>query len=197
MGRYSGSKPATQRNGVNPLWVGILVGMVIGAGMAAIFTWYMMKSPSPYLKKQPVADAVDHPAEPVPAVSPAEQSSGKPRFEFYNVLTDKDGSKSPATSRQTGKESAPAAKPSAGKTMVTYVPHILQVGSFTKVEDAEKLKAKLALIGAEAFVQTASVEDKGVFYRVRLGPYKSEEEMNRTRNFLTQNDIDSTPMRAK
>jgi len=194
MGRYSGSKPATQRNGMNPLWAGILVGIVIGAGMAAVVTWYMMKSPSPYLKKQPVADMMKLQPETVPAASVSE----KPRFEFYNVLADNESSKSSVPSRQASKDHpAEKAKPVGSKAMVTFEPHILQVGSFTKAEDAEKLKARLALIGAEAHVQSATVPDKGIYYRVRLGPYKSEEEMSRARNFLKQNELDSTPMRAK
>lgn len=195
MGRYSGGKPATQRNGVNPLWAGILVGIVIGAGMAAVVTWYMMKSPSPYLKKQPVADMMKLQPETVP---PAASVSEKPRFEFYNVLADNESSKSSVPSRQASKDHpAEKAKPVGGKAMVIFEPHILQVGSFTKAEDAEKLKARLALIGAEAHVQSATVPDKGIYYRVRLGPYKSEEEMSRARNFLKQNELDSTPMRAK
>ena len=73
---------------------------------------------------------------------------------------------------------------------------MLQAGSFSSAADAEKLKARLALIGAEAHIQTASLPE-GMRYRVRLGPYKNEDEMKRVRNFLKQNEIDSTPMRAQ
>ncbi len=73
----------------------------------------------------------------------------------------------------------------------------MQAGSFPKADDAEKLKAKLALLGVEASVQSATIPDKGVWYRVRVGPYKSAEELNRARNFLKQNGVDSTPIRAQ
>jgi len=85
----------------------------------------------------------------------------------------------------------------ANKTASAYEPQILQAGSFSTVNDAEKLKAKLALLGVEANIQTAIIPDKGVWYRVRLGPYKSADDLNRASSFLKQNGVDSTPMRAQ
>ena len=206
MSRYTGNKTAAApRKGGNPLWVGIFIGMVVGVGMAAGLTWYMMKSPSPFLQKEQAADAAKSlppagaalPNAPSAAASSG-ANNGKPRFEFYNVLTDKQGTKTTAPAKQMDKDRpAEKAKPADSKPVVAYAPQILQVGSFSSVGDAENLKAKLALIGVEAHIQTASVPDKGVRYRVRLGPYKNEDEMNRARNFLKQNEVDSTPMRAQ
>ena len=80
---------------------------------------------------------------------------------------------------------------------ISYEPQILQAGSFSNAEDAENLKAKLALLGVVANVQSATIPEKGVWYRVRLGPYNTADEMNHARNFLKQNGVDSTPMRAQ
>jgi len=194
-----GNKSAAQPKTGSQMWIGIVIGMVIGTGMATIFTWYMMKSPSPFLKNNPVAEAIKSlpPATTeIPDTTKAAETSGasnaKPRFEFYNVLTDKKSAERDAPVKQTEK-----AKPVESKPTVAYTPQILQVGSFSNAGDAEKLKAKLAMIGAEAHLQTANVPDKGVYYRVRLGPYKSEDEINRARSFLKQNGMDGTPMRAQ
>lgn len=196
MSRYAGNKSASG-NGSSQVWAGIFVGMVIGAGMAAVFSWYMMKSPSPLLNKgQPAAT----PSPGAPANPPAQTASEKTRFEFYNVLTDK-AQKGAAPAKQTNQEKQVAqskpAEATPAEAKMTYTPKILQVGSFSTAVDAEKLKARLAMIGAESHIQTANVPDRGVYYRVRLGPYKSEEELNRARNFLKQNDLESTPMRAQ
>ena len=43
----------------------------------------------------------------------------------------------------------------------------------------DNLKARLALSGWEASVQTATLPDKSVRYRVRLGPYDNADELNR------------------
>jgi cell division protein FtsN len=190
MSRYSGGKTGGPGGGSSQVWAGIFVGMVIGAGMAAVLVWYMMKSPSPLLHKEQPATPPATTAMPAPPS--AQQSNDKPRFEFYNVLADKSP-KSTAPVKQSNQQT----RQDDGKAATNYPPHILQVGSFSTSVDAEKLKARLALIGAESHIQTANVPDRGVYYRVRLGPYRSEEELNRARNFLKQNDLDGTPMRAQ
>ena len=60
----------------------------------------------------------------------------------------------------------------------------LQAGSFAGASDAENLKARLALAGWEAEVQAATLSDKGVRYRVRLGPYDNTDELNRVKGEL-------------
>ena len=66
--------------------------------------------------------------------------------------------------------------------------YLLQAGAFKGQEDAEGMKAKLALIGFEARIVTAEVN--GVtFYRVRVGPYGQIDDMNRARSRLAENGI--------
>ena len=209
MSRNSGSKPAASSNGVNPLWTGILVGLIVGVALAAGLTWYLMKSPSPFLQKEQLT--VNPPAEAAKPAAPAENSastpkspaaapgetSGKPRFEFYKVLTDKQDATVAAPAKRADRPKAGDSKVADTKPATAYEPHVLQAGSFPKADDAEKLKAKLALLGVEANVQSATIPDKGVWYRVRLGPYKSERDLNSARSFLKQNGVDATPMRAQ
>lgn len=207
MSRNPGYKPAASRNGVNPLWTGILIGMLVGIGIAAGLTWYLMKSPSPLLQQEqvivtPSAEAAK-PAAPAEAAKPAPkpavsgESGGKPRFEFYKVLTDKQDAAVAAPAKRADKPKIEDNKATVAKPVTAYEPHLLQAGSFPKADDAEKLKARLALLGIEASVQSAAIPDKGTWYRVRLGPYKSEGELNSARNFLKQNGVDATPMRAQ
>ncbi len=207
MSRNTGNKSGgARKGGGSPLLTGILVGMVIGVAMAAGLAWFIMKSPSPFVQSEQVvkppvaAKPQTQPAAVVPsaahsaqsAVAPASGVSGdKPRFEFYKVLTDKQDtavapSAKPADKPQT--ESKPAA---------ISGPQFLQAGSFSNVADAEKVKARLAMMGIEASIQTATIPDKGVWHRVRLGPYKSADEMNKVRATLKQNGIDATPIRAQ
>lgn len=209
MSRNTGSRPSASRNGVNPLWTGILVGMVVGVCLAAGLTWYLMKSPAPFLHKEqvtanppaeaakPAASAETAASAPKPSTTARGESGGKPRFEFYKVLTDKQDATVAAPAKRADNSKAADNKAADNKPSAAYEPHLLQAGSFPKADDAEKLKAKLALLGVEASVQSATIPDKGVWYRVRVGPYKSAEELNRVRNFLKQNGVDSTPIRAQ
>lgn len=210
MSRNAGNRSAAPRKSGNPLLTGILVGMVIGVGMAAGLAWYLMKSPSPFVQKErviakPSADAAKPAAPAGPAASetpPVAAASGvaegKPRFEFYKVLTDKQDATvtapppKPADKPQPAKPQTADSKPAAGDE-----PYFLQAGSFSNADDAEKLKARLALLGIESSTQTATIPDKGVWHRVRLGPYKNADEMNKARNLLKQNGVEATPMRAQ
>ena len=83
------------------------------------------------------------------------------------------------------------------KPLAVGDPHFLQAGSFSKADDAAKIQARLALLGLESSIQTATIPDKGVWYRVRLGPYKDMDELNRTRDSLKQNGVEATPTRTQ
>jgi len=203
MSRNTGNKSAAPRKSGNPLLTGILVGMVIGVGMAAGLAWYIMKSPSPFVQKEP-ANAkppveIAKPAAPTRNATPNAPAAasgvvdGKPRFEFYKVLTDKQDAAVPAKPA----DKPQPAKAAESKPAAANEPYFLQAGSFSNADDAEKLKARLALLGIEASTQTAAIPDKGVWHRVRMGPYKNTDEMNRARNLLKQNGVDATPMRAQ
>lgn len=203
MSRNTGNKPSAPRKGGSPLLTGLLVGMVIGVAMAAGLAWFIMKTPSPFVPNDQVvvkppaaAKAPVQPAAVVPgaqsAVVPASGVQGdKPRFEFYKVLTDKqDTAVAPAA--KVADKPQPESKPAAAGGA-----QFLQAGSFPTAGDAEKLKARLAMMGLEASIQTAAIPDKGVWHRVRLGPYKTADEMNKARETLKQNGIDATPTRAQ
>ena len=66
----------------------------------------------------------------------------------------------------------------------------MQTGSFQNAADADNQKAKLALMGAEASVQQVMLQDK-VWYRVRLGPFKKQDEVNHMRAELSSQGIEA------
>lgn len=193
MGRNTDNNSTPSGKGGNQFVVGILIGVVAGVSLAAGMAWFMKNTPSPFMKTEPVTiispslDAVRTPSAAASGVG-----DGKPRFEFYKVLTDKQD-----PTVRTPAKPVEKSKPTDSKPAPLYEVQILQAGSFSNEADAEKLKAKLALLGLEAGVQVATIPDKGVWYRVRLGPYKTADSINHARNFLKQNGVESTPMRAQ
>ncbi|HEU0220446.1 MAG TPA: SPOR domain-containing protein [Gallionella sp.] len=209
MSRNTGNKSAAPRKSGNPLLTGILIGMIIGVGMAAGLAWYIMKSPSPFMQKEPVIAKppaeVAKPMAPTGTAAPNAPSAtaasgvvdGKPRFEFYKVLTDKQDAAVAAPAKPADKPQPAKPQTTDNKPVAANEPYFLQAGSFSNADDAEKLKAKLALLGIEASIQTATIPDKGVWHRVRMGPYKNTDEMNHARGLLKQNGVDATPIRAQ
>jgi len=197
MGKNTGNRTSAPNKSNSSLLAGVLIGILVGAGMVAGVALYLKKAPSPFVHKEP---ATANP--PIEAAKPGRQTqpstaasgvdSGKPRFEFYKVLTDKQ-----STTAVTPAKPAEKPKTATSKPASVFEPQLLQAGSFSNPDDAEKLKAKLAMLGVEASIQSASIPDKGVWYRVRLGPYKSAEELNHARDFLKQNGVDSTPMHVQ
>lgn len=183
-------RSAGPRGGGSSLLVGILIGLVLGLAIALGAAWYINKMPNPFSGR--VAPPAKEPAKTgAPAAKTddkaAKAQEGKPRFDFYKILP---GNEEPVTDRQL----KDAQKASTAAHKETF---FLQAGAFQSAPDADNLKARLALLGVEAAIQTTLLPDKGVLHRVRIGPYTSIEELNSTRKTLNQNGIDSALIRMR
>lgn len=177
------------RRGSGSLLLGILIGLVLGLGLALVVAWYINKMPSPFLSRQtaPAKNETAPPAARTDGAAAAKAQETKPRFDFYKILP---GVEEPATDQQV-KDAQKAEHAGAGEAF------FLQAGAFQSAADADNLKARLALLGIEASVQTTSLPERGVWHRVRIGPYVSVEELNRTRETLKQNGIDTTLIKVR
>lgn len=172
--------------------LGLFVGLILGVTAALVVAWYVNKIPSPFVSREktvPALPGVESKTEqPVPQAAPKPEekqaktaTKEKPRFDFYKILP---GVEEPVTE----KELKQAAKqPSSAKDV-----YYLQAGAFQNISEADNLKAKLALLGVEAKIQSATLADKGVWHRVRVGPYTNVDELNRMRSTLKQNGIDTS-----
>ena len=172
--------------------LGLFIGLVLGMLVAFGVVWYLNKAPFPFLEKGGHAEKseVKNGDAPLPLPGkPGDKVSEKPRFEFYKILPG--GEAAPATQAALA---APAAAPAAAAAAVESF--YLQAGAFQKAVDADNLKAKLAMLGLDTEVQEATLADKGVMYRVRVGPYSRPDDMNKARNQLVQNGIQATVVKA-
>lgn len=75
--------------------------------------------------------------------------------------------------------------------------YILQAGSFKQFEEADKLKARLALQGIEAHIQKVKINDTDTWHRVRIGPLNNIKSLNQTRRRLRDLGIASIVVRNK
>jgi cell division septation protein DedD len=85
-----------------------------------------------------------------------------------------------------------AAKPAAPASSSTT--YYLQAGAFRSESDAEAVKARILLMGLPAQVQKAQVNGSTI-NRVRVGPFKGIDEMNRSRARLGEEKIASSVVR--
>jgi cell division protein FtsN len=177
----------------HPMLAGVLIGLFVGLAAAIGVAFYIYKSPTPFVAKTKPADPIPVPvaekapeapppkveATPAPDKATAKQPE-KQRFEFYDIL---QGKEAPVTEQEV---KAAAQKEPAGKLKESY---FLQAGSFQTEAEADNLKAKLALMGVEAVIQTATIPDKGIWHRVRVGPFATVDELNKTRGSLAKNGV--------
>jgi cell division protein FtsN len=123
-----------------------------------------------------------------PASKPVRPAEGRPdapkhsateRFEFYDMLPD-------AEVQIAEQPRAPGAAPPPVSVPGTYV---IQAGAFPNFAEADKVKARLALLGVVAEIQTADANGV-LFHRVRIGPIDDLDQLNRLRARLRQNGIE-------
>ena len=72
--------------------------------------------------------------------------------------------------------------------------YLLQVGAFPNAADAETLKAKLALQGFVANVQSVNINGQ-TYHRVRLGPFRSATELESTKQHLASAGINAIALK--
>lgn len=186
-----------------PGWAWLLAGVVLGLAIS-VFVLYREgfsgkpSGPVPNPQAQPPATS----AEPaVPVAQP--EAPKRPRYDFYTILRDQETAVSDRELAERARAEAEAAARAAQQqtqqqtAAVSSAPSErfqLQAGAFRDPGDAEALKARLALIGQFARVQTDTING-GVWHRVRLGPYSSPREVESAKQSLAGNGIEAITVR--
>ena len=177
--------------------IGVFIGIVVGLGLAATVAYWLMKNnpalPMPSLTRS----AADSAKEAATKIAKAEPD--KLKLDFYKILPGADDAKSqvqpdrrtPARNDKAAPSESKTPKVAEARPPVKADRYWLQAGSFSAPPDAENLRARLALAGWEAQVQEGSLDDKGVRYRVRLGPYDNADELGRMKRELAKRGFDA------
>lgn len=134
--------------------------------------------------------------QPAAGAAPAAGEPRAPRFEFYTLLPEKEIAipdpppPAPAAAGEPPRE-PPAPKVDDGGR------YLLQVGSFRSLEDADRLKAKLAFLGLASTIQTVSIDGTETWHRVRVGPYAGRAALDEARARLEENQFDALVLKLK
>ena len=103
--------------------------------------------------------------------------------------------KAVVTSVASTEATTPAATPTASTASADNTRYLLQAGAFQASGDAEAVKAKIALLGLSARVESAQIKDKTV-YRVRMGPYATASELAEAKRKLSGGGLPAMAIRA-
>lgn len=101
------------------------------------------------------------------------------------------GARTPATPPAAAAPTLPRAEPAPADN----TRYILQAGAFQASGQAEELKAKIALLGLGARVESAQIGGKTV-YRVRMGPYGTAGELAEAKRKLAGGGLDAMAVRT-
>jgi cell division protein FtsN len=183
-------KPRQTSKSGGALLLGLFIGFLLGLAVAAAIAVYFFRTPVPFLNKSKPPEKAAPVGQALAAPKGAAPEGTKPRFDFYRILPGQEET----VTREQLKEAAQNQAKSAAPGNELY---FLQAGSFQNPADADNLKAKLALLGFEASMESTNLAEKGVWYRVRLGPYARVDDLDRVRSQLAQNGIDASLVKIR
>lgn len=195
-------KASKARGGNGRSWSGIgmlLAGMVSGA--LAMQLWHGAQSGGvgaglrEMLERQFGArEAPAAPGGPGESGAPAFDTKPATDFTFFTVLPEIEvvapsppANAKPAPAADATAADAATAGESSGQSAAAVrdattpaAPasrFMLQAGSYRTAADADRLKATLALSGMASSIQKVTIQGRGDFYRVRLGPFPTYQAM--------------------
>ncbi|HSE12465.1 MAG TPA: SPOR domain-containing protein [Rudaea sp.] len=194
-----------------PAWVWLCLGVLLGLGLSALV---LIKDWAPMLRKknlpQPNPEATA-PKETEQAV--AEDAGKKPAppkktYDFYSVLPemevvipDAELSAKARAEQQRQQQAAAQAGAAATAPPATAAPaaeagarYVLLAGSYAEARAADEAKAKLALLGIVAKVQSITINGK-TWNRVIVGPYSNASETESAKATLAENGVKAIPMK--
>lgn len=171
-------------------WAMLVIGLVCGSVLSGLYFGYQENEPGRFgsgirslIEKEKTSPPPAKTETPKKAPEPAPEV----KLDYHEVLPNIDEviSESVLADEEEPVEDRPNHQ------------YILQAGSYKAERDAESMKAKLALAGFEAVIQRVIIDDKGTYYRVRMGPYQSKRKLQLDRKRLTKQGINTMALRLE
>ena len=204
-----GASAARKVPSARPRWITFVLGAISGVVVTLVIQ--QVDDFSPWSKAPPPAKTR---ADSKVAVNGKIRTPPeKPRFQFYTLLpemevavpeeelqaraaTPRPPTKPEQTAPATIKKPAAKVRSTPEKASVKGQ-FVLQVGSFSKAGDAERLKANLALLGLSAHIQTVQINGSDTWHRVRAGPFGDLQSVNGARGRIRANDMDGIVLKVR
>lgn len=133
-------------------------------------------SPAPMASADATKNKTAVEASPTPV--PAEPE--EPRYDFYTILPQAETVVPDYEIKSRVREEL------IGKTK--SVKYMMQAGSFKEAADAEKHKAKLALLGIESKIEKAKIGN-AIWHRIKIGPYDNPTSVSTIKELLQKNGV--------
>lgn len=197
---YANSRRRPKKSS-NAFWRWLLVaGLIVGFAMALNMIGEIVpkllgadktetEKPADDKLNQEIAIKPQSPAEPEkkqaqqpeakPEATPEEPE--EPRYDFYTILPQAEVVVPDYEIKTRVREELVGKANKATK-------YVMQAGSFREAPEAERHKAKLALLGIESRVEKAKVGNV-IWHRVKIGPYDNPSSVSTIKELLQKNGI--------
>lgn len=176
-----------------------VLGLTLGLVVAAAIAMFVTRAPVPFVDRGILSNQNSErlpAAAPAPRVEPVQpepvaETAPVPKPSATSEETRQDTSASrPSVAAPPAQEPKPQAAPASSAASQFF----LQVAAFKSADEAEQMRVRLAFMGFEAHILETK-KDETIFFRVRLGPYRNFEELNRAKSSLSQNGLEATVVR--
>jgi len=165
---------------------GLIIGLGLGLAVAGVVYLKDHRLDAPVASAGKLTKKKSHGNEPPDAAESAGDEPAK-SYDFYDQLP-----KFEVVVPEKDKDVRPDIKSVPETRAGTYV---LQAGSYKNFADADRVRAKLALLGIESNVQKVTV-DSDTWHRIRIGPISKLDDLNRMRQTLHKADVDVLVIRV-
>ena len=187
--RAQRQKKATQRASV--AWWKWLIVILLTVSFGTFLT--TLKTSAPEDGNQTIRIPIEKSSKKEPEKKEPPKTAKKPvnvspRFDFYTILPETEVAVPDHEIKTRAREER------VGKAKDTQ--YIMQAGSFRNYQEADKLKARLALMGIESRIEKAKVGGT-TWNRIKIGPFSKISSVNKIRSQLRKNDIDTVVMEVK
>lgn len=180
-----------------PGWVWLFTGVVVGGFVVFLVRLADVEPPSAPTAKESREQTPTAKVAPEPKAE--EESTPKPRFDFYKLLRESEvivPANEPSSDAEPGAE--PGSGPAGGQTAsAPQDEFILQVGSFRRMSEADSLRAQLLLLNLDAYTEQVTIRDNETWHRVMVGPFNNQSRLASARSTLVSNDYNALVLKRK
>lgn len=219
-----GAKAVTKKSQRGGFVLGMVVGLLIGLALALAVALYITKVPIPFVNKvhqrtaeQDAAEAAKNrnwdPNAPLAGRNPARPAAPAAATASGAVAPMADAASAPARVASAPAAAAPAQAAAsrstrdpaailAGQSPRPAAPttdaftYFVQAGAYSRPEDAEQQRAKLAMMGVGARVMEREQSGRMV-YRVRVGPFDARDEAEGMQARLASGSVEASLVRVE
>ena len=183
--------------------VGLVIGLLIGLALALGVALYVTKVPVPFINKVPQRTADQDAAEAErnknwdPNAALASKPAARPAGRRLGAA--EPVARCTRAAGRCGRPGAGAGRPGGPRGVQAGRPALIyfaQAGAFTRSDDAEAQRAKLALLGLDAKLSEREQAGRTV-YRVRVGPFEGRAQADAAIERLQAAGVESTLVRVE